>query len=112
MKSFRCVAFGCRVNQYEMQAVREQLLAKGYAEMAQGERPGWVVINSCTVTGAADRECLLLIRSLRRADPAVRIAVMGCLVQRDSGALKELPGVALLAGTGRWMTCRAGSGSA
>lgn len=101
MRIFRCVAFGCRVNQYEAQAVREQLLARGYAEAEEGERPNWVVINSCTVTGAADRECVSLIRSLRQVDPAVRVAVTGCLVQRDSGTLKELPGVALLVGTGQ-----------
>ena len=101
MKSFRCVTFGCRVNQYETQAIREQLLSHGYQEVSKDTVPDFVVINSCTVTEAADKECLQTMRSLYKTDPATKIVVMGCLVQRDAQRLKQIPGVRLLVGNGQ-----------
>ncbi len=99
MKRFRCVTFGCRVNQYETQAIREQFLSRGYEE-TNGEVPAdLIVINSCTVTEAADQECLSVIRSLHQEQPQAQIVVAGCLVQRDAQSLKGLPGVRLLAGS-------------
>ena len=99
MTRFRCVTFGCRVNQYETQAIREQLVSRGYVEASEGSSPDLVVINSCTVTEAADRECVAFVRALHRDHPDARIVLTGCLVQRDSEVLKKLPGVRLLAGS-------------
>ncbi len=99
MKRFRCVTFGCRVNQYETQAVREQLLSRGYQEVSEGSPMDFLVINSCTVTEAADRECITTLQAFHRAHPHAQIVLTGCLVQRDSELLKTLPGVRLLVGT-------------
>lgn len=100
-KRFRCVTFGCRVNQYETQAIREQLQAAGLAEAEESTPADFIVVNSCTVTGEADRECLHTLRTLHKENPQARILVTGCLVQRDAEQLKDLPGVAVLAGTGQ-----------
>ena len=100
-KTFRCVTFGCRVNQYETQAIREQLEGAGLAEAREEDPADVVVVNSCTVTEEADRQCLSELRSLHRRNPLARIIVTGCLAQRDAGLLRDLPGVRLLVGTGQ-----------
>ena len=100
-KTFRCVTFGCRVNQYETQAIREQLEGEGLSEAMPGEPANIVMVNSCTVTEAADRDCLSQLRLLRAENPLARIVVTGCLVQRDAALLRDLPGVRLLVGTGQ-----------
>ena len=100
-KTFHCVTFGCRVNQYETQAIREQLEGVGLAEAREGEPADWIVVNSCTVTGQADRDCLSQIKLLHAKNPRAGILVAGCLVQRDASLLRGLPGVRLLVGTGQ-----------
>ncbi len=99
--TFRCVTFGCRVNQYETQAIREQLEAIGLVEAREEAAADVVVVNSCTVTEEADRECLSQLRKLNRKNPNACLIVTGCLVQRDAERLKPLPGVRLLVGTGQ-----------
>ncbi|MCM8812244.1 MAG: tRNA (N(6)-L-threonylcarbamoyladenosine(37)-C(2))-methylthiotransferase MtaB [Candidatus Omnitrophica bacterium] len=102
VKFFQLITFGCRVNQYETQAIREQLLEAGYQERTpDSPEADLVVINSCTVTQAADNECMCAIRNLHKQRPATQILVTGCLVQRDADLLKGLPGVKVLAGTGQ-----------
>ena len=99
--TFRCITFGCRVNQYETQAIREQLEAIGLVEAREEETADVIVVNSCTVTEEADRECLSQLRKLNRKNPNARLIVTGCLVQRDAERLKPLAGVRLLVGTGQ-----------
>ncbi len=99
MSTFRCVTFGCRVNQYETQAIREQLVGRGFQEAGKHQGADWVVINSCTVTETADRECLATVRTVRRLNPTAQIVIAGCLVQRDHERLSALPGVRLLVGS-------------
>jgi len=101
VKRFRCVTFGCRVNQYETQAIREQFLSRGYEEAREDSAADLIVVNSCTVTEAADHECLSVIRSLHREQPEARIVVTGCLIQQDAQLLQQLPGVRLLVGNGQ-----------
>ena len=101
MKTFRCVTFGCRVNQYETQAIREQLEREGLSEAMPGEPANIVMVNSCTVTEAADRDCLSQLRLLHAENPLAKIVVTGCLVQRDAALLRDLPGIRLLVGTGQ-----------
>ena len=71
----------------------------GLSEAAEGEPADVVVVNSCTVTEAADRECFSRLSDLHRENPSSQIIVTGCLVQRDSSRLQGMPGIRLLAGT-------------
>lgn len=68
MKKVRFLTLGCKVNQYETQAMREDLFKGGFREEAKGPYDV-VVINTCTVTEAADRENRYWIRRLRRENP-------------------------------------------
>jgi len=95
--SFRLVAFGCKVNQYDSQVLRETLRRQGWREVDEGEAE-LVVIQTCTVTAQAGRKARRLARRLAREVPGARIAMTGCLADSEPEALKELPGVAWVLG--------------
>jgi len=73
---FKIVTQGCKVNQYESQAVREALTASGWVE--EGGEPDLIVLNTCAVTARAEAKCRKLIRGLRRRHPAARFFIAGC----------------------------------
>ena len=91
MKPSFCVAtFGCKVNQYDSQLMREALLAAGWAEKAWDAGPDVAIVNTCTVTSSADAKARRLIRKIARELPECRIAVAGCMVNRDPGQFDPL----------------------
>ena len=91
--SFYIATFGCKVNQYDSQAVREELLAAGLEETALPDRPDFVIVNTCTVTAAADGKARRFVRRIARDAPACRVIVTGCMVDRDAEQFGELPAV-------------------
>ena len=77
---------GCKVNQYETQAMRRLLEEAGYATAEfsagfAGAEDGVMVINSCTVTGESDRKLRQLLHRCRRDNPRAAIALVGCMPQ-------------------------------
>lgn len=95
MKKVRFVTLGCKVNQYETQAMRESLVQRGFSEEGEGESEV-VVVNTCTVTEEADRENRYWIRRLRRENPEAKIVVTGCWVERNRKEIEGLPEVDLV----------------
>ncbi len=95
MKKVRFLTLGCKVNQYETQALRESLLEIGFREEAEGASDV-VVINTCTVTHQADRENRYWIRRLRRENPEAKIVVTGCWVERNRKEVEALSEVNLV----------------
>jgi len=91
MKKICFKTFGCKVNQYETQGVREQFAPKAYQEVE--ENADIYVINTCTVTHGADREARALIRACRRENPHAKIVVTGCYAQKDEKDILRLEGV-------------------
>lgn len=80
---------GCKVNQYETQAIREALYEKGYT--CDPLLPvDAVVINSCTVTAESDRKTRQLLRRTRRENPNALIVLTGCMVQAFPDVAAEL----------------------
>ena len=71
---------GCKVNQYETEAMREALINLGHTSEKQLPTDA-VVINSCTVTAESDRKTRQLVRRMRREHPNAVIALTGCMVQ-------------------------------
>ena len=70
--------FGCKANQYDTERMRQELEARGASTVA-GDSPAEVcVVNTCTVTNAADAEARRFIRRLRRERPEARVIVAGC----------------------------------
>lgn len=74
---------GCKVNQYESQAIRESLVADGLMETGDPALADVVLINSCAVTERAVLDLAKLIRGFAAADPKPRIVVAGCAVEAD-----------------------------
>ena len=79
--------FGCKVNQYETQALRQQFAAQGWEVLEFDHQGGWdaVVVNSCTVTAEGDRKTRQLLRRLRREHPGAAICLTGCFPQAFPG---------------------------
>ena len=78
---FQCYTLGCKVNQYETQAMEQQLLALGHTAGTDADDCDAYLINTCTVTAVADRKNRTLIRRLRREHPQAVIGVCGCYAQ-------------------------------
>ena len=97
---FSILTFGCKVNQYDSQEMREAL--GSFLEEAQkGEKAGVVVVNTCTVTAEADRQSRQAMRRIRRSNPEARIIASGCYARRASEELlKEGLADAVVQGTG------------
>lgn len=97
-KNVRFYTLGCKVNQYETQAMREALERNGYRDI-EGKRGApcdLVVVNTCTVTQDSDKTNRYWIRRLRREHPEARIAVTGCYVEKNRDALEAMPEVDLV----------------
>ena len=90
---------GCKVNQYETQALEQLLTQRGHALVPfEGEADAYV-INTCTVTAVSDKKSRQVIRRARKTAPDAVIAVCGCYPQTHPGDMEGL-GVDLVAGTG------------
>lgn len=87
--------FGCRVNQADSFGMEERLRARGGVE-APADEADLVVINTCTVTGAADQGARNLVRRIARRNASARIVVTGCYATREPDALAGLPAVVRL----------------
>ncbi len=97
---------GCKVNQYETQAMRGLLEAHGYvtAEFAPGQADigdAVLVINSCTVTGESDRKLRQLLRRCRREHPQAVLVLTGCMPQAFPTVAEELPEPDIILGNAR-----------
>lgn len=91
---------GCKVNQYDSQAMLERLMDDGYQPVAFSDKADVYVVNTCTVTGTGDKKSRQMIRRAAKQNPDAAIVVTGCLAQREAEKLL-LPGVRLVIGTQR-----------
>lgn len=99
----RSVAFhtlGCKVNQYDSQAMLELFRQAGYEVRSFSEPADVYVVNTCTVTGAGDKKSLNAVRRALRQNPAAEVVVAGCLAQRDGEKLLDT-GARLVIGNAR-----------
>lgn len=93
MPSFAVRNFGCRVNQAEAFAWADACRERGLRLDGEWERSDIVLVNSCTLTGRADRDVRKFIRTVARANPASRIVVTGCYAERAPAELAAMPNV-------------------
>ncbi len=98
MPTFHIQQFGCRATQADGAAIERQLLNRGCTRTPSASDADVVVLNTCTVTSAADAQARDAIRKLHAANPSTRIIVTGCYAQRAPEELAALPGVSLVVG--------------
>ena len=89
---------GCKVNQYETQAMEAELTRRGHTLAPFDGEADAYIINTCTVTAVSDKKSRQMIRQARRRAPHAVVAVCGCYAQTDPGAVEKL-GVDLVMGT-------------
>ncbi len=90
---------GCKVNQYESEAVLEQFLKRGYTQAEFSEAADVYVVNTCTVTHLSDRKSRQMIRRAKQMNPEAVLVVMGCYTQTNPDAVLDIPDVDIVIGT-------------
>ncbi len=101
MKTVAFHTLGCKVNQYDSQAMLELFEQSGYQPGDFDQPCDVYVVNTCTVTGTGDKKSLQAVRRARRLNPAADIIVCGCMAQRDGEKLLADTDARLILGTAR-----------
>ena len=87
---FAFYTLGCKVNQYETQAMQQLLQERGHTLGAFDEVCDGYIINTCTVTAVSDKKSRNVIRRVRKQSPDAVIGVCGCYAQNEPNAVREL----------------------
>ena len=101
MRTIATYTLGCKVNQYDTEAMLEAFERAAYTPVSFQERADVYLINTCTVTGTGDQKSLKMIRRAARQNPDCAIVVCGCLAQREAQMLMEMDNVRLVIGVQR-----------
>ena len=101
MKTVAFHTLGCKVNQYDSQAMLELFEQADYQPGDFDQPCDVYVVNTCTVTGTGDKKSLQAVRRARRLNPAADIIVCGCMAQRDGEKLLADTDARLILGTAR-----------
>jgi threonylcarbamoyladenosine tRNA methylthiotransferase MtaB len=96
--TFYVANFGCRATQADGAAIERQLRERGLDRAQEPTQAGLVVLNTCTVTAAADQDARAAIRRIHRKNPEAQIVVTGCYAQRAPEEIAALPGVTKVIG--------------
>lgn len=99
-KRITVTTLGCRLNQFESDALERLLREGGYAVADSDPTAPIHILNSCTITHQADREARQLIAQIRRATPRAHIVVTGCYATASAAEVAAIPGVDLVVGNG------------
>ncbi len=91
---------GCKVNQYDTQAMLEAFERAGYETVGFDARADVYVVNTCTVTGTGDKKSMQAVRRAQRLNPQADVVIAGCLAQKEGERLLET-GARLVIGTAR-----------
>ena len=100
MKTIAAHTLGCKVNQYDTEAMLELFRHSGYSIVSMDSDADVYLVNTCTVTGTGDKKSLQLIRRIRREHPSAGLIVCGCMAQQRGEDLLSL-GADLVLGTQR-----------
>ncbi len=90
---------GCKVNQYETQAMEQELVRRGHTLVPFDQKADVYIVNTCSVTAVSDKKSRQMIRRCRKLNPNAVVAACGCYVQTHAEEAAGLD-VDLIAGTG------------
>lgn len=99
MKSVAFLTLGCRVNQYETEAIAEAFINDGYKKVDFEEKADVYVINTCTVTSIGDKKSRQMIRKAKKKNPKAVVVVAGCYSQVAPDEVSSIEGVDIIVGT-------------
>lgn len=99
MKTVAFYTLGCKVNQYESEAVSSLFEQNGYEIVPFEQHSDVYIINTCTVTNLSDRKSRQAIRKAKKINPNSIVVVMGCYAQTSSDDILKIPEVNLVIGT-------------
>ena len=98
MTTIAVATLGCKVNQFESEAMIESLVKEGYEIVPFGEKADVTIINTCTVTHRADFQSRQMARRAQRSNAATLLIITGCYAQVDPEGLAKIEGVKYLLG--------------
>ncbi len=98
MKKVSFHTLGCKLNFSETSTIAREFSTKGFEKVKFGDQSDVIVINTCTVTGIADKKCRQAIKKAKKHSPDAFIAVTGCYAQAESDKISKIPGVDLVLG--------------
>ena len=87
-RTFAIHSLGCKVNQYEGQAVRERLCARGWRQVPFREHAALYIVNTCTVTRKADEKSMKAVRRAAGTHPGAKVVVTGCAASVPGSLLR------------------------
>lgn len=87
---FNIVTFGCKVNQYESNMMKEKMLSSNFFYEENMCDANIIIVNTCSVTNVADKKCLKMIRKIKREYPNALLVVAGCSSQNNQNVYEAL----------------------
>ena len=96
MKKFAIYTLGCKLNFSESSSISRLFFGNGFERVEFGEPSDVVIINTCTVTEAADKKCRQAIKKAVKTSPFAIVAVVGCYAQLKPGQIDKIEGVDII----------------
>ena len=97
-KTVGILTLGCKVNQYESEAIGESLASHGFLLCPPSDVCDIYIINTCTVTAESDRKARQFIRRALSHNPDAFVLVTGCMAQTDAESIRQIEGVDFICG--------------
>ena len=97
-KTVAFITLGCKVNQYETNAMAQKLIKKGYKIVEHNQKADIYIINTCTVTNMSDRKSRQMIRRAKETNPQAKIMAVGCYVQVARKEIENIEEIDLVLG--------------
>lgn len=98
MKTVAFITLGCKVNQYETNAMSQKLIEEGYKIVEHTQKADIYIINTCTVTNMSDRKSRQMIRRAKEINPEAIIIAVGCYVQVAKKEIENIKEIDLALG--------------
>ena len=97
----RIFTLGCKVNQFESNAILAEMEKKGFTAVGEEEKADITIINSCAVTAASEQKAVKLMNRIRREDPSTVIVLTGCMAQTQDEKSSRLNQADIIVGNKR-----------
>lgn len=97
-KTVSFYTLGCKVNQYETNAMEQQFIKNNYEIVENTQKADIYVINTCTVTNMAERKSRQMLRRVKEINPSAVLVVCGCYAQVAKNELEQIPEIDIILG--------------